>query len=110
MNNNKLLRIFMMPQEFPCGEQSSCCGPIGQSEEEIENLKNSIESQMGYEVEVLNVKNDDDMRNHPQIVKLVRSLGPAALPTLALGDEVVSMGELAPEKAVAAIQEKVHQS
>ena len=109
MSNNKNLRIFMLPQEFPCGEKSSCCGPIGKSEEEIDSLKSSIESQLGYEVEVLNIKNDDDMGNHPQIVKLVRSLGPTALPIIALEDEVVSMAELAPEKAVAAIREKVHQ-
>ena len=109
MSNNKTVRIFMLPQEFPCGEQSSCCGPIGQTEEETESLKSSIESQFDYEVEVLNVKDDDAMRNHPQIVKLVLSLGPTALPILALGDEVVSMAELAPEKAVAAIREKVDQ-
>ena len=109
MNNNKTLRIFMLPQEFPCGEQSSCCGPIGQSEVQIESLKSSIESQLDYEVEVLNVKDDDVMENHPQIVKLFRSLGPTALPILALGDEVVSVAEIAPEKIVVAIQEKVHQ-
>ncbi len=109
MSSNKTLRIFMLPQEFPCGEQSSCCGPIGQSEDEIESLKSSIESQMGYEVEVLNVKDDDAMRNHPQVVKLVRSLGPTALPILALEDEVVSMAEIVPEKAIAAIREKVDQ-
>ena len=21
--------IFTIPQEFPCGEESSCCGPVG---------------------------------------------------------------------------------
>ncbi len=107
MSNNKTLRIFMLPQEFPCGEQSSCCGPIGQSEGEIKSLKSSIENQLDYKVEVLNVKDDDVMGNHPQVVKLFRSLGPTALPILALGDEVVSMAEIAPEKTIAAIREKV---
>ncbi len=109
MNSNKTLRIFMLPREFPCGEQSSCCGPIGQSEEEIESLKSSIENQLDYKVEVLNVKDDDVMKNHAQVVKLFRSLGPTALPILSLGDEVVSMAEIAPEKAIAAIREKVDQ-
>ena len=109
MNSNKTLRIFMLPQEFPCGEQSSCCGPIGQSEEEIESLKSTIENQLDYKVEVLNVKDDDAMKNYPQVVKLVGSLGPTALPILALRDEVVSMAEIAPEKAIAAIREKVDQ-
>jgi len=106
MNSKKILKIFMMPQDFPCGEQSSCCGPIGQSEKEIQDLKSSIENELGYQVEVLNVKNDDDMRNHPRIVQLLHSFGPAALPIIALEDEVVSMGNPTPEKAVAAIREK----
>ncbi len=109
MNGNKTLIIFMLPQEFPFVEKSTCCGPIGQSEEEIESLKSSIENQLDYKVEVLNVKDDDVMKNHAQVVKLFRSLGPTALPILSLGDEVVSMAELAPEKAIAAIREKVDQ-
>jgi len=106
MNDSKILRIFMMPQEFPCGEQSSCCGPIGQSEQEIQNLKGGIEKELPCKVEVLNVKNDDDMKNHPRIVQLLHSLGPKALPILTLDDEVVSMANPTPEKAIAAIREK----
>ena len=96
MNTNKNLNIFMHPQEFPCGENSSCCGPIGQSEEQIESLKGSIEKELGCEAEVLNVKNDDDMKNHPQVMQLFHSMGAAALPILALDDEIVSMGESDP--------------
>lgn len=106
MNTNKNLNIFMHPQEFPCGENSSCCGPIGQSEEQISNLKSSIEKELGCEANVLNMKNDDDMKNHPQVMQLFHSMGPAALPILALDDEIVSMGESDPEKVVAAIREK----
>lgn len=106
MSNNKTLRIFMLPQEFPCGEQSSCCGPVGQSEDQIQNLKSGIEKELGYEVEVIDVKNNKDMRNHPQVMQLVNSLGPRALPVLALEDKIVSMGNPAPEEAVTAIREK----
>ena len=106
MNGNKSLKIFMLPQEFPCGEQSSCCGPIGQSEEEIQSLKSSIERELGYEIEVLNVKNEDDVKNYPRIVQLLHSLGPAGLPIIALEDEVVSMGNSKTEEVLAAIQEK----
>lgn len=106
MNTNKNLKIFMHPQEFPCGENSSCCGPIGQSEEQISSLKSSIEKELGCEANVLNVKNDDDMKNHPQVMQLFHSMGAAALPILALDDEIVSMGESDPEKVVAAIREK----
>lgn len=53
--NDKTVRIFIMPQQFPCGPQSSCCGPIGQTEEEIQAIKTTIESELGCRVEVLNV-------------------------------------------------------
>lgn len=107
MDGKKSLKIFMMPQEFPCGENSSCCGPIGQSEEEIHNLKNSIEKELGYEVEVLNVKSEDDMKDYPRIAQLLHSFGPTALPILMLEDDVVSMGNNTPEKTIAAILEKI---
>jgi len=109
MNNDKTLRIFMLPQNFPCGPRSSCCGPIGQSEEEIKNLKNSIQEELGYGVEVLDVTNHDAIRNYYQVVQLLSSFGPMALPIITLGDEVVSMGNPAPEEAIAAIREKANQ-
>jgi len=104
MDENQVLKIFMLPQEFPCGEQSSCCGPIGQSEEQIQSLKSSIEEELGYEVEVLNVKNEDHVKNHPQVLQLVQSLGPAALPILTLSDEVVSIGKCKPQEALLTIR------
>ena len=106
MKSNKILKIFMHPHEFPCGEQSSCCGSIGQTQEEVQSLKSSIEKELGYAVEVLNVKNEDEMKNHPRIVQLLQSLGLTALPILTLEDEVVFMGNTAPKDALAAILEK----
>ncbi|UCD56432.1 MAG: hypothetical protein JSV16_11420, partial [Candidatus Hydrogenedentota bacterium] len=105
MKSDKTIRLLMMPQEFPCGEQSSCCGPVGQSEEEIQSLKSSIEKELGYEVEVLNVNNDGDMRDHARIAQLFQTFGRASLPIVALEDEVVSMGDCTPGKVVAAIRE-----
>jgi len=107
--NNKRVRIFMMPQQFPCGPQSSCCGPIGQSEEEIQSLKSTIEKETGCQVEALNVTNGNEMSNHPQIVRFVNSFGPMALPIIALDGEVVSLGNPTPEQAVSAIREKMNQ-
>lgn len=106
MNDSKILRIFMMPQEFPCGEQSSCCGPVGQSEDEIQSLRSGIETELGYEVEVMNVKNEADVKDYPQIVQLMHSLGPNALPILTLSDEVVSIGKCKPQEALLAIREQ----
>lgn len=107
---NETVRIFMMPQDFPCGPQSSCCGPIGQSEEDIENLKGSIEEGLGYEVEILDVMNHDAIKNYDQVVELLSYFGPMALPVIALGNDVVSTGSPTPEMAVAAIREKANQA
>lgn len=107
--NDKTVRIFMLPQQFPCGPQSSCCGPIGQSEEEVQNLKTIIERELDCRVEVLNAINGKDMRNHLQILRLIRSFGPMALPVIALDEDIVSMGNPTPEQAVSVIREKMNQ-
>jgi len=108
-SNNKTVRIFTMPQNFPCGPRSSCCGPIGQSEEEIATLKTKIADELGYDVEVFDVMNHDAVKNYYLVVQLLSSFGPMALPILTLGDEVVSIGNPQPEEAVAAIREKMNQ-
>lgn len=107
--SNKTVRIFMLPQQFPCGPQSSCCGPIGQTEEEVRNLKTTIEKELDTRVEVLNVMMGKDMRNHLQILRLVRSFGSMAFPIIALGDDIVSMGNPTLEQAVSVIREKMNQ-
>lgn len=104
------IKIFMMPQQFPCGPQSSCCGPIGQNEEEIQALKEAIEKNIGCNVEVLNVTNGNDMRKHLEILRLIRSLSPMALPIIVLNGEVVSIGNPDPEEAIMAIKEKMIQT
>lgn len=108
-NNNKTVRIFMFPQQFPCGPRSSCCGPIGQSEEELENLKSAITDELGYKVEVINVTEHDKVKKYYQVSQLLSSFGPMALPILTLEDEIVSMGSPTPEMAVTAIREKTNQ-
>ncbi len=109
-NTNNTVRIFMMPQQFPCGPQSSCCGPIGQTEEEIQVLKDSIQKELALNVDVINVTEGKEMRDYLQIVRLLRSLGPMALPIIALNDEIVSLGMPEPQQAVSAIKEKMNQS
>lgn len=107
---DKIVRIFMMPLQFPCGPQSSCCGPIGQTDEEIKTLKDAIEKNIGCNVEVLNLTNGSDMRKHLEILRLLRSFGPMASPIITLNGEVVSMGNPKPEEAVLAIKEKMVQT
>lgn len=104
---NHMINIFTMPQEFPCGPASSCCGPIGQTDEEVQTMKHGLEKELGLPVQTFNVKNGADMKNHRQILALLRSFGWGVLPIIAIGDEVVSLGRLTLEQAAAALQQKV---
>jgi len=106
-NNHKVVYLFMLPRQFPCGPGSACCGPVGQTEEEVQKLKESLEKELGLSVEVKNVIKNEDMRDFRLISELFRTFGPASLPIIAMGDEVVSMGSLAPEEAVAVVREKL---
>lgn len=108
--NGKVVRIFTMPLQFPCGPQSACCGPIGQSEEEVQKLKEQIEKNLSVKVEVKNILKGEEMKSHREILALFRSFGPMSLPIIAVEDEVVSMGNPTPEEAVEALREKVGQA
>lgn len=108
-DNSSTVKIFVIPVTFPCGPQSTCCGPIGQSEEEIQSLEETIEKETSCRVKVLNVMNDVHVGDYPQIDQLLRSFGPIALPIIMLDDSVVSLGIPAPDEAVSAIREKMNQ-
>lgn len=103
----KIIKIFTMPQEFPCGPGSECCGPIGETEEEIAALKQHLEKALGAVVQTFNVKNGTDMKEHRQILSVLRSFGWGVLPIITVNDEVVTMGNPAPEQAVEALQNKL---
>ena len=92
-NNNKVIKIFTMKQEFPCGPKASCCGPVGQSEEEVTSLKNDIEKNLDVAVEIVDIQKTKNWRQHPQILKLLQSFGLGALPVIAVGDEVACVGQ-----------------
>ena len=108
-NNHKVVRIFTMPRQFPCGPAAACCGPVGQSKEETQRLKESIEKELSVPVEVRNVTSGKDMRDFRPISGLLRTFGPTSLPFIAIGDEVVSLGNPSPEEAVAALREKLRE-
>jgi len=92
-NNSKSIKIFTMKQEFPCGPQASCCGPIGQSEKEVLSLKSEIEKNLDVTVEILDIKNTKNLEQHPQIFELLQSFGWGAIPVIAVGDEVACVGQ-----------------
>lgn len=103
---NHVINIFTMPQEFPCGAGSSCCGPIGQTDEEVQTLKQGLEKELSVPVQTFNVKNGTDMKAHRQILAVLRSFGWGVLPIIAIGEEVVSLGMPTVEQAVEAVRKK----
>lgn len=106
MAEQKTVKIFTMEQQFPCGPQSSCCGPIGQSEEEITSLKNGIEK-LGIDVEICDIRKTKNLQENPQVFKLFRTFGPQAIPVITVGDEVACIGQSETNEIISAIKGKL---
>lgn len=106
MSEQKIVKIFTLEQQFPCGPNSSCCGPIGQSEQEVLSLKNAIEK-LGLEVEVYDVQKMKNLQENPQVFKLFRTFGPQAIPVVTVNDEVACMGSATISETVSAVKTKV---
>lgn len=98
--NSRTVRIYTMPQEMPCGPASSCCGPIGQTEEEIARLREEVEQTVpGIWVEVINIRQGKlSVQRDLAALKVIQLFGPPALPVLAVEGEVVSIGPTEPDK------------
>ncbi|MCM8818876.1 MAG: arsenic metallochaperone ArsD family protein [Candidatus Omnitrophica bacterium] len=90
--NGEVLKIFTIPQRFPCGPASSCCGPIGLTEEEVNFLVNTARKVFPGEIKVFNLLEEEVQMNNKQVVSLVSSLGWGCLPIISLDDKIVSIG------------------
>jgi hypothetical protein len=104
--NSKVVKIFTLEQQFPCGPNSSCCGPIGQSEEEVISLKSAIE-ELGLSVEVYDVQRMKNLQDHPQVFKLFRTFGPQAIPVITVDNEVACIGQSQIDEIISAIKGKL---
>ncbi len=82
-----------MQQEFPCGPGAGCCGPVGQSEEEVLNLKESIEKNLNIPVEIIDIKKTKTWRQQPEILKMLQSFGFGAIPIISVDDKVACAGQ-----------------
>ncbi|RMF06224.1 MAG: hypothetical protein D6762_09885 [Candidatus Neomarinimicrobiota bacterium] len=100
--------IFMIPQQFPCGPDSSCCGPIGQTAEEIAALEQAIRTELPCEVQIVDASLGSNMKHHLPVARLIQSMGAQALPIIALNGEVVSLGNPRPEEAVSLLKSKLN--
>lgn len=105
MSEQKTVKVFTLEQQFPCGPNSSCCGPIGQSKDDVKKLSDAIRN-LGVGVEVYNIMEDGFAGRFPIVANLLGSFGPGIVPILAIGDEVISMGTPTPEEAVQAVKER----
>jgi len=109
-SNKNMMNIFIMPQQFPCGPEASCCGPVGITDEELQNLVAALKGEFGLPIEIVDTTEGKLMRNHPQILRLVRSLGHMALPTITIDDDIVSIGNYTTDKVINAIKDKLRQT
>ncbi len=93
-DQDKKVRIYTMPQEMPCGPASSCCGPIGQTDEEIVQLRGGLEQMVpGVSVEVVNIRQQKlNLQRDAAALKVIQAFGPVALPVLVVDGQVVSLG------------------
>ncbi len=93
MNHDNVVRLYYAPLSFPCGPQSSCCGPTGQSEEDlsawVDALKRSIP---GLQVETIDATGQLDPQRDQAVMTLLNSFGAVACPIIAVDGEIVSMG------------------
>lgn len=89
---SKKIDIYMTTIQYPCGEGSSCCGPVGQKTEDIIDLKNAIEEHYDCSINIVNIGNEKIMKDHKQIVKYISMFGLGVLPFITVDDDIVSMG------------------
>lgn len=99
----------MTPRHSVCGPQPCCCGPVGQvgqTMEEVQGLKTAIETQLGYDVEIIDANVGSQMRDYRSVLDLVRAFGQTALPIITIGDEVASIGPTSPKEVISVIKLK----
>lgn len=88
-----IVYVYYVPQAFPCGPDSSCCGPVGQTEEEIRALAREIAAAAsGIGVEVIDAGGKLRMGRDLPVIKLLNTFGAAASPIIVVSGEVISMG------------------
>ncbi len=92
-DTNSTIRLYYLPQSFPCGPQSSCCGPVGQSEEELREYIAQLESKLpGTRVQTIDVSKKLSLASDLPAIKLINTFGAMACPIFTVDGEVVSMG------------------
>ena len=106
MTTKRVARLFTIEQKFPCGPKSSCCGPVGQSTEQVTLLKNAIEG-LGLGVEIYDLSAIPDSTENAPVLKLFKTFGPQVTPIISLDGQVVAMGQSDINETVSTIKGKL---
>jgi len=106
MTAKKVAKLFTMEQKFPCGPKSSCCGPVGQSAEQVTSLKGAIEA-LGLDVETFDLATLSDSADSAPALKLFRAFGPQSTPIICIDGQVVTMGQPDIAEMISAIKSKI---
>lgn len=102
------VRVYYVPQTFPCGPQSSCCGPVGQTEAELAEYRDRLRDALpGVEVEAIDASRPLKLGRDAPVIRLLNTFGQAACPIFAVNGEVVSMGPPALDELVALIKARL---
>lgn len=103
----KEIKIFTIKQQFPCGPGSGCCGPIGQSEEEINNLIDSIKK-IGIDSVMVNYVNDiRELNKFKNVQTIFTTFGPGAAPVILLDNDIISIGKSGINNIISLIKNKL---
>lgn len=102
------IRLYHTPQSFPCGPNSTCCGPVGQSEEELQGYVSELRKFFpGIRVDLIDISKKLRMSRDLPALELINSFGKSACPIFTVNGEVVSIGPPAMPELVVLLAEKL---
>lgn len=105
---NWIVRLYYMPQSFPCGPQSSCCGPVGQSGEELRDYMIQLEAGVpGVRVQTVDMSQKLNLGSDLPAIKLLNTFGAAVCPIFMVDREIVSMGPPAIPELIELVKAKL---
>jgi len=105
---NSVIRLYYQPQSFPCGPNSACCGPVGQSEEEVRGYVSALVNRFpGVQVELIDVSQKLRAGRDSPALKILNTFGTAACPVFTVNDEVISIGPPAMSELIPLLAEKL---
>lgn len=98
--------IYMTMISYPCGVGSSCCGPIGQSKEDIDDLKSELEWYIQDSIEVVDVEEKSKKELPKAVRQYLNTFGAGILPLITINDDIVCMSTMDKDEIVSKLSAK----